>query len=65
MSDNLTTSVTFAMTVNLGNFSSVKLGVTVEDHMQSIEEFESKFDFLYKKASNAVLEKLRTIKEKN
>jgi hypothetical protein len=63
--DNLKTSVSFAMTVNLGNYNNVKLGVVIEDHMQNVDEFDEKYKQLYAKASTKVLDTLRLLKEKS
>jgi hypothetical protein len=50
--------VQFSLTVNLGNWNSAKLGCTLSDVIEPGEEFETKFDEVYRMIRKKVREEL-------
>lgn len=56
-------SVQFSLTINLGDWNSAKLGGSIEDDIDSPEEFEIKFDHMYKKLRDKVVTELAVIKK--
>jgi hypothetical protein len=51
-------SVQFSLTVNLGDWNSAKLGCSLEDVIDNPDEFEIKFDHIYKKLRDKVVTEL-------
>lgn len=56
-------SVQFSLTVNLGDWNSAKLGCAMEDVIENPEEFDIKFDHIYKKLREKVISELAVINE--
>ena len=56
-------SVQFSLTVNLGDWNSAKLGCAMEDVIESPDEFEIKFDHIYKRLREKVIKELAVINE--
>lgn len=56
-------SVQFSLTVNLGDWNSAKLGATLEDVIENQDEFEIKFDHMYKRIRDKVVTELTTIQK--
>jgi hypothetical protein len=49
------------LTVNLGDWNSAKLGCSIEDTIETPDEFEIKFDHLYKQLRDKVVTELAII----